>query len=106
MAVAVACSYLFRSLGTTIGISISTATLQQVLRTELALRLDDGGAAREIEEHVRQSLDYIRELPPPTAAIVRSCYAVATSWACLPVGIMIFLCLVSSYFIREKKLER
>lgn len=106
MAVAVACSYLFRSLGTTLGISISTATLQQVLRTELAARLQDGGSAREIEERVRQSLDYIRELPPAVAAIVRACYADATTWACLPVGIMIVLCLVSSYFIREKKLER
>lgn len=56
---AVACSYLFRSLGTTIGISLSTAMLQQVLRMQLAARLRDGGCAADIEPHVRQSLDYI-----------------------------------------------
>ncbi|KAI1878181.1 uncharacterized protein JN550_000363 [Neoarthrinium moseri] len=106
MAVAVACSYLFRSLGTTIGISISTAVLQQVLRTELASKLNDSGRAGEIEEHVRQSLDYIRELPPHLASVVRECYATATTWACLPVGIMIVFCLVSTAFMREKKLDR
>ncbi|KAH6654640.1 multidrug resistance protein fnx1 [Truncatella angustata] len=105
MAVAVACSYLFRSLGTTIGISISTAVLQQVLRTELAVRLSDS-RADEIAERVRESLDYIRELPIDVANVVRDCYATATSWACLPVIIMIILCLISSAFIREKKLER
>ncbi|KAK6079238.1 major facilitator superfamily transporter [Seiridium cupressi] len=105
MAVAVACSYLFRSLGTTIGISISTAVLQQVLRTELASRINDS-RADEIAERVRESLDYIRELPIDVANIVRDCYAVATSWACLPVIIMIILCLISSSFIREKKLDR
>ncbi|KAF7532588.1 hypothetical protein G7054_g7799 [Neopestalotiopsis clavispora] len=105
MAVAVACSYLFRSLGTIIGISVSTAVLQQVLKTELAARLSDS-SAEEIAERVRESLDYIRELPIDVASVVRDCYAVATSWACLPAMVFIVLCLVSSAFIREKKLDR
>ncbi|KAK8020657.1 major facilitator superfamily transporter [Apiospora arundinis] len=106
MAIAVACSYLFRSLGTTIGISLSTAVLQQVLRTELAARLQDGGRAAEIEEHVRQSLDYIWTLPPRTAETVRDCYAVATTWAFLPIALLAGLCLISTTFIHEKKLDR
>ncbi|KAK8027430.1 hypothetical protein PG991_004486 [Apiospora marii] len=106
MAMAVACSYLFRSLGTTLGISLSTAVLQQVLRTELAARLRDGGRAAEIEAHVRQSLDYIWTLPPPVATTVRDCYAVATAWAFLPIALLACLCLVSTSFIREKKLDR
>ncbi|KAK7988940.1 hypothetical protein PG989_009255 [Apiospora arundinis] len=106
MAIAVACSYLFRSLGTTIGISLSTAVLQQVLRTELAARLQDGGRAAEIEEHVRQSLDYIWTLPPRTAETVRDCYAVATTWAFLPIALLTGLCLISTTFIHEKKLDR
>lgn len=105
MAVAVACSYLFRSLGSTIGISISTAVLQSALRTELGTRLNSD-SADEIAEHVRESLDYIRELPLDVASIVRDCYATATSWACLPVIIMVVLCLISTAFIREKKLDR
>ncbi|KAI1648451.1 MFS general substrate transporter [Daldinia loculata] len=105
-AVAIACSYLFRSLGTTLGVSISTAVLQQVLRTELAAELGgDGDKAREIEEGVRQSLDYIRTLDPAIAEIVRACYAVAVQWAFIPVALLATGALVSSIFIKEKKLE-
>ncbi|KAI1183928.1 major facilitator superfamily domain-containing protein [Nemania serpens] len=105
-AVAVACSYLFRSLGTTLGISISTATLQQMLRVSLAKELGGADRAREIEEQVRLSLDYIRRLDPDVAVIVRKCYAVATQWAFVPVAAFAILSILSSLFIREKKLDR
>ncbi|KAI0841784.1 MFS general substrate transporter [Hypoxylon sp. FL0890] len=105
-AVAIACSYLFRSLGSTIGISVSTAVLQQVLRVGLANSLgDDSDRAREIEEGVRQSLDYIRKLEPALADTVRACYAVAVQWAFLPVVIFSFLALLAAAWLREKKLE-
>ena len=77
-----------------------------MLRTQLTSRLDDGGQAADIEEHVRQSLDYIRTLPPQVADVVRDCYAVATVWAFLPSVVLAILCVVSTYFIREKKLDR
>ncbi|KAI3336385.1 MFS general substrate transporter [Xylariaceae sp. AK1471] len=105
-AVAIACSYLFRSLGTTIGISISTATLQQMLRVNLARDLGGADRAREIEEQVRLSLDYIRRLDPSVAAVVRKCYAVATQWAFVPVAGFAVLAIASSLFIKEKKLDR
>lgn len=105
-AVAIACSYLFRSLGTTLGISISTAVLQQVLRTGLAASLgDDTSRAREIEEGVRQSLDYIRQLEPAVADTVRRCYAVAVQWAFLPSAVLALGAVLAAAFIREKKLE-
>ncbi|KAI1426246.1 MFS multidrug transporter [Xylaria sp. FL1777] len=105
-AVAIACSYLFRSLGTTIGISISTATLQQMLRVNLAEQLGGADRAREIEEQVRLSLDYIRRLDPDVAIIVRKCYAIATQWAYVPVAVFAALSIVSAIFIKEKKLDR
>ncbi|KAI0118891.1 hypothetical protein GGR51DRAFT_498104 [Nemania sp. FL0031] len=105
-AVAIACSYLFRSLGTTLGISISTATLQQMLRVNLAQELGGADRAREIEEQVRLSLDYIRKLDPDVAAIVRNCYAIATQWAFVPVAVFVGFAIASSLFIREKKLDR
>ncbi|KAI0180943.1 MFS general substrate transporter [Hypoxylon sp. FL1284] len=113
-AVAIACSYLFRSLGTTLGISVSTAVLQQALRTGLAGALgggdneSDGDAqrrAREIEEGVRQSLDYIRSLEPALADVVRRCYAVAVQWAFLPAALFALAAVLAAAFIREKKLE-
>ncbi|KAI1326050.1 MFS general substrate transporter [Xylariaceae sp. FL0255] len=107
MAIALACSYLFRSLGSTIGISISTATLQQMLRVSLASELGgEDDKAREIEEGVRQSLDYIRSLDPALAAVVRRCYAVATQWAFVPVAAFAVLAILASLFIREKRLDR
>ncbi|KAI1821353.1 major facilitator superfamily domain-containing protein [Xylaria intraflava] len=105
-AVAIGCSYLFRSLGTTIGISITTATLQQMLRVSLTERLGGAGRAREIEEQVRLSLDYIRTLEPDVAAVVRQCYAVATQWAFVPVSVFVVLACASAIFVREKKLDR
>ncbi|KAI1338039.1 multidrug resistance protein fnx1 [Xylariaceae sp. FL0016] len=106
MAIAIACSYLFRSLGTSLGIGISTAVLQQTLRTTLADALADGGRAAEIETRVRESLDYIRTLEPAVAAVVRRCYAVATQHAFAPIAVFAALALLSSWFVREKKLER
>ncbi|KAI8635055.1 major facilitator superfamily domain-containing protein [Xylariaceae sp. FL1651] len=105
-AVAIACSYLFRSLGTTLGISISTATLQQMLRVNLVQELGGADQAKEIEEQVRLSLDYIRKLDPDVASIVRRCYAVATQWAFVPVAGFAVLAIVSSTFIKEKKLGK
>jgi len=106
MAVVVACSYLFRSLGTSLGISIQSAVLQQVLRTQLALRLDNGEDAALIEERVRQSLDYIKELEPATAAIVRSCYQLATTTVFAANALFLALAFVATFFIREKRVGK
>ncbi|KAK1598502.1 major facilitator superfamily transporter [Colletotrichum navitas] len=105
-AVVVACSYLFRSLGSSIGISVCSAVLQQVLRTQLAARLSDGDEARRVEERVRESLDYIRELPPAVAAEVRASYQVATLGAMVPVALLLVLAFASTFFIREKALGK
>ncbi|KAI0971654.1 MFS multidrug transporter [Xylaria arbuscula] len=105
-AVVIACSYLFRSLGAAIGISVSMATLQQMLRVNLADKLGGADRAREIEEQVRLSLDYIRRLDPDVAAMVRKSYAIATQWSFLPVTAFLILAIVSSIFIRENKLDR
>ncbi|KAI0481610.1 major facilitator superfamily domain-containing protein [Xylaria cf. heliscus] len=105
-AVAIACNYLFRSLGTTIGISISTAMLQQMLRVNLARKLGGAERAREIEEKVRQSLDYIQRLDPDVANVVQKCYAIATQWAFVPVASFAVLAVALSLFLKEKKLDR
>lgn len=105
-AVVVACSYLFRSLGSSIGISTGSAVLQQMLRTQLAARLPDGKEAREIEERVRQSLDYIKELPPHLAEQVRSSYQMATIGALVVTSIYILVSFLMAFWIKEKPLKR
>ena len=105
-AIVIACSYLFRSLGSSIGISITSAILQQVLRTQLAARLGDGDVALAIEERVRESLDYIKELEPRVADVVRSCYQTATLTVFASCSVPLALAFVIAFFIREKKVGK
>lgn len=104
----IACSYLFRALGSSIGVSAGSAVLQQVLRTQLAARLgdDDNDAARAIEERVRESLDYIRQLEPRVADVVRACYQTATLTVFASCAVPLALSFVLAFFIREKKVGK
>ncbi|KAI9166833.1 multidrug resistance [Paramyrothecium foliicola] len=105
-AVVIACSYLFRSLGSSFGISISSALLQQTLRSQLSARLPDGNEARDIEDKVRQSLDYIKELPPHLADKVRTSYQVATLGAFAPTLVFLSIAFLVAFWIREKSLKK
>lgn len=105
-AVTTACSYLFRSLGSVIGISLSATVVQQSLRYHLIEDLGSGAEAEKIVQRVRRSLDYIRTLDPGVRDIVRRCYGhAARDGFALMIGIG-FFALVSSFFIREKRLSR
>ncbi len=105
-AVATACSYLFRSLGSVLGLSVSSTVVQQSLRTHLRAALSSGKEADKIIEHARQSLDYIKTLDPATRELVRHSYGAATRAgfflnACIVAGAAI-----SAFFIKEHKLSR
>lgn len=107
-AVATACSYLFRSLGSVVGLSLSATVIQQKLREALREALSGHGRhdADEVERGVRRSLAYIRSLDPELRRLVRRCYgrAVRNGY-----GLMIAIALgamVSAYFIRERRLSR
>lgn len=77
-AVATACSYLFRSLGSVVVLSLSASVVQQSLRTQLREQLSSGDDAEEIVRSVRESLDYIKTLKPTVQEAVRQCYASST----------------------------
>ncbi|THX52564.1 MFS general substrate transporter [Aureobasidium pullulans] len=105
-AVATACSYLFRSLGSVFGVSISATLANQSLRDNLASALSNGNAAAEIAERVRESLAYINTLEPGVRALVRECYAQSTRAAFgLEIGLVAGAA-VSAWFIREKALSK
>ena len=73
-AIATACTYLFRSLGSVVGVSLSATVVQQSLKMQLRDRLKQGKDADSIERNIRQSLDYINTLPPRIQVIARECY--------------------------------
>ncbi|THW12628.1 MFS general substrate transporter [Aureobasidium pullulans] len=105
-AVATACSYLFRSLGSVFGVSISATLANQSLRDNLATALSNGNTAAEIAERVRESLAYINTLEPGVRALVRECYAQSTRAAFgLEIGLVAGAA-VSAWFIREKALSK
>ncbi|KAH7079173.1 major facilitator superfamily domain-containing protein [Paraphoma chrysanthemicola] len=103
-AVATACSYLFRSLGSVFGVSMCATAFNQTLRKSLRLALDGDKDAAEIAERVRAGLAYYRSLEPHLQDIVRECYSEATQAA---LGVSLGLVAGSAlfaWFIREKKL--
>ena len=100
-AVATACSYLFRSLGSVIGLSLSATVVQQSLRTQLRDRLRSGKDADQIAKRVRESLEYIKSLDPEIQVTVRHCYGIATRN-----GFALMLVLVSFAMISSCKSKR
>ncbi|PWY91233.1 MFS general substrate transporter [Aspergillus heteromorphus CBS 117.55] len=104
-AVVTACSYLFRSLGSVIGLSLSATVVQQILRDRLHYALRDSEDIDRIVDGVRQSLDFIKTLDPAVARVVRSCYGFATNKGFSFMIGVVFFAVVSSLFIREKKLR-
>lgn len=105
-AVTTACSYLFRTLGSVIGLSATSTLTQQLLRGKLRSRLNGNKDIDTIVDGVRKSLDFVKELGPETRVLVRNSYGEAiTDGFALTLGIVFFATL-ASVFIREKKLSR
>ncbi|KAJ3893606.1 member of the major facilitator superfamily [Lentinula edodes] len=104
-AIATAVSYLFRSLGSVVGLSVGSTILQDVLRSILQQRLT-GQDINEIVRRVRESLDYLNELDQSTRTIVLGAYEDAiqkTMWFSFSMGVCAF---VASLFINEVPLNR
>lgn len=105
-AIATACTYLFRSLGSVVGVSMAATVVQQSLRTQLRASLGSGDEADKLVDRVRQSLDVIKDLEPHTRGIVRRCYQQATN-ASFGISFLIVCAgMLCACFIREKKLSR
>lgn len=105
-AIATACTYLFRSLGSVVGVSWAATVVQQSLRMQLRAKLDSEGDADEILKRVRQSLDYIKTLEPHTKLLVTKCYQKATNTAFGVSIFVIILAFLSTLFIQEKRLSK
>jgi predicted MFS family arabinose efflux permease len=105
-AVATACSYLFRSLGSVFGVSMCATAFNQTLRRTLQVALQGDADAEKIAARVRESLSYLRDLDPELRAIVIECYGKSTR-AALAVGVgMVAGSAFFAWFIREKRLSK
>jgi len=104
-AVVIAVSYLFRSLGVVVGISVSTALVQGNLKRSLEEKLKGENVA-ELIRRIRESLDYVDQLDPETQAHVRTSYEGALFVAFCFALALSFLTVICSIFIKEKPLVR
>lgn len=109
-AIATACSYLFRSLGSVFGVAMSATVANSALRRNLASDLPRLGLpeseALEIADRVRESLAYLRELKPAVRSLVADCYARSTTAAFgLQIGLVAGAA-ASAWLISEKALSR
>lgn len=104
-AVATACSYLFRSLGSVFGVSMGATAFNQTLRRSLTSALHGDKDAAEIAERVRAGLSYFRSLDPALKAVVRNCYVQATRSAlCVSIALVAGSA-VFAWWIEEKSLD-
>ena len=78
-AIATACSYLFRSLGSVLALAGLAAYFQQLLRIKLHEKLGSGDEADTIVRKVRESLTYLDNLPEEVRIVVRGTYKEAIS---------------------------
>ncbi|KAG7094630.1 hypothetical protein E1B28_005454 [Marasmius oreades] len=105
-AIATAVSYLFRSLGSVVGLSVGSTVLQDTLRKMLRRRLVGSDVdVDEIVRKVRESLKYLDQLDSDTRTIVKRSYEDAihnTFWVSFGTAICGFL---FSLFIKEKRLD-
>lgn len=106
MAIVTACSYLFRSLGSAVGVSLSAALVQQRLRDQLAKMLGDGEETDKIVQGVRESLEYLEKLSPEVREVVRQCYQKAVSASFGLAAVVLLASVLSAIFLVERKLSR
>ncbi|KAG6897487.1 hypothetical protein C0992_001092 [Termitomyces sp. T32_za158] len=104
-AIATAVSYLFRSLGSVVGVSVGSTIVQEALRADLRRRLS-GENVEKIILRVRESLDYINKLEPSTRTIVRAAYSEAVQATFTFTVGLASLAFLSSIFIKEAVLTR
>ncbi|KZV76626.1 MFS general substrate transporter [Peniophora sp. CONT] len=100
-AVATAVSYLFRSLGSVLCLSVGSTIFQATLRRKLHATLE-GADVDEIVRRVREALSYMDELDPHTSSVVRGAYEQSlqrTFDFCIFLSATAFLC---SVWVREK----
>ena len=103
-AVATASSFLFRSLGAAVGVSLVGVLIQGVLKTRLETSLDRDDADRVLRG-LAQSLDFIKELSPSVQDIVRDSYSDGIQAGFAMCMAFLAVCALSVFWWREKKLS-
>lgn len=103
-AIVTACSYLFRSLGSAVGVSLAATVVQSRLRHQLAMRLGASPQTDKIVEGVRQSLTYLDKLTPEVRRLVVKCYEESVGAAFAFSCVVVMGAVIATCFMKEKRL--
>ncbi|KAL8703395.1 MAG: hypothetical protein Q9201_003424 [Fulgogasparrea decipioides] len=103
-AVATACSFLFRSLGAAVGVSLVGLVIRHVLGIKLRASLDSH-EADEIFRKIARSLDFIKELRPELQALVRECYSAGIQSGYVMSVALLGVAAFSVVWWRERKMQ-
>ncbi|KAL8799210.1 MAG: hypothetical protein Q9182_006070 [Xanthomendoza sp. 2 TL-2023] len=104
-AVATACSFLFRSLGAAVGVSLVGLVIQQVLSMRLRATLSPD-QADQILENLAKTLDTIARLPPDLRIAVEECYRSGIQSAYIMCVALLGVSASSVVWWREKKMSK
>ncbi|KAL8770168.1 MAG: hypothetical protein Q9209_004010 [Squamulea sp. 1 TL-2023] len=104
-AVATACSFLFRSLGAAVGVSMAGLVIQQILGMKLRASLGPD-QAEEILKKVSRSLSFIRNLPPDIRTVVQTCYSDGIKSGFIMCVVLLGIATLSIVWWREKKMSK
>jgi len=91
-----------------VGVSLSTALVQESLRRTLRAKLpaDSGTDIAELVRRIRESLDYVDQLDPATQVVVRASYEKSLLMAFIFTAVFSFLTVACSVFLKEKPVDR
>ena len=98
--------FLFRALGSAMGISFSGTIVQKALQTNLERALRSGPSTDAIVKGVRESLEYIKRLELDVQRVVRIEYGASVRMAFAFQTVLFFVAFFASCWIREKRMER
>ena len=104
-AVATACSFLFRSLGAAVGVSLVGVLIQNVLKMKLQKSFPPQEAGR-IAEGIAKSLDSINDYPHSIELVIRQCYGDGIQAGFTMCLALLVIAALSVFWWREQKLSK
>ena len=105
-AVITAASYAFRSTGSTIGITLASAAFQNVLTHKLQAEYGDRPNSERVIDHIKNSLDGVKNLPEGwNRGVIFSFYMAAFRAAFLCGLGLAVLATIASLFMKEHTLH-
>lgn len=101
-----ACSFMYRSLGTAVGLATLSLVFQRTLAFELVRRMAGTGLDLDMEEtlrRVQRSLEYIETLPEDARVVVKTSYGAACQSSFLFCAGLAACAVVSMAFFKDKR---